>query len=255
LHHIALRHERDYIEQALSPGWRPFGRDIGKLMSTELKTRNSSIWAPRHVYFGAVLCLVLGVALGYLFRGSDASHASCATSTGRQSAQSQAQHRPTLEQMKQMADTKAKPLLAKLQSDPNNPDLLAQAGRVYESTHQFKEAAGYYEKSLALNPKDIATRNELASCLYYSGDTEGAMQQLDQSLQYDPKNPNSLFNLGMIRWQGKQDAQGAVTIWKKLLRTNPNLEPDKKSQVEKLIADATQHATNPHLAKDKPSKE
>jgi cytochrome c-type biogenesis protein CcmH/NrfG len=232
-------------------GKRPFGRDIAKVMSTEPETRNTSTWAPRHAYFGAVLCLVLGVALGYLFRGSAASHAS----SGPQAAQSQAPHRPTLEQMRQMADTKAKPLLVKLQSHPDNPELLAQVGRVYESTHQFKEAALYYEKSLAANPKDLATRNELASCLYYSGDTEGAMQQLEQSLQYDPKNPNSLFNLGMMLWQGKQDAQGAVTIWKKLLRTNPSLESDKKSQVEKLIADVTQQASNPQLPKEKFSKE
>ena len=210
-------------------------------MSTELETRNASSWEPRGAYIGAALCLLLGVALGYLFRGSEAAPTGIAsTSNGMQSAQ--APHRPTLEQMRQVADSKAKPLLAKLQSDPNNPEVLAQLGRVYEGTHQFKEAAGYYQKSLAVTPKDVATRNELASCLYYSGDTKGAMQQLEQALQYDPKNANSLFNLGMMRWQGKQDPQGAVTIWKKLLRTNPNLEAGKKSQVEKLIADATQHA-------------
>ena len=37
-------------------------------------------------------------------------------------------HTPSLEEMKQMADKKAAPLLEKLKSDPNNSDLLIQAG-------------------------------------------------------------------------------------------------------------------------------
>jgi cytochrome c-type biogenesis protein CcmH/NrfG len=69
------------------------------------------------------------------------------------------------------------------------------------------------------------------------------MKQLDQSLKDDPKNANSLFNIGMIRWQGKQDPQGAVTAWKQLLKMNPDLEAQKKAQVEKLISDANQHGS------------
>jgi len=80
----------------------------------------------------------------------------------------------------------------------------------------------------------------MASCLYYSGDVDGALSQLQQSLMYDPTNANSLFNLGVIRWHGKQDAKGAVAAWQQLLKSNPNLEANKKNQVEKLIADASQ---------------
>ena len=148
---------------------------------------------------------------------------------------------PSLEQMKQMADTKAGPLLEQLKSDPKNANLLIQVARIYESTHQFKQAADYYQQSLAINPKDVATRIELASCLYYSGDVDGAIGQLQQTLKDDPKNADSLFNLGMISWQGKNDVGGALTAWEKLLKSNPNLEPKKKAQVEKLIADAKQH--------------
>jgi len=158
---------------------------------------------------------------------------------------------PTLEQMKQMADKQAQPLLAKLQNDPKNPDLLAGVGSIYESAHQFKEAADYYEKSLAIKPEKVAVRNEMASCLYYAGDVDGALKQLAQSLKDDPKNADSLFNLGMIRWQGKNDVSGAVTAWKQLLRLNPNLEEQKKAQVQRLIADATQHDSMPQEAKNK----
>jgi len=200
----------------------------------------------------AAICLVLGVPLGYFFRGSQASPIAASAPAATQPATTaSAPQMPTLEQMKQMADKQAQPLLAKLQNDPKNPDLLAGVGSIYESAHQFKEAADYYEKSLAIKPEKVAVRNEMASCLYYAGDVDGALKQLAQSLKDDPKNADSLFNLGMIRWQGKNDVSGAVTTWKQLLKLNPNLEEQKKAQVQRLIADATQHDSMPQEAKNK----
>jgi len=76
----------------------------------------------------------------------------------------------------------------------------------------------------------------LASCLYYSGDADGALSQLNQALKYKPTDVNSLFNLGMIKYRGKNDPKGAIAAWQELLRTNPNL--DRKPDVEKLIAEA-----------------
>jgi cytochrome c-type biogenesis protein CcmH/NrfG len=76
----------------------------------------------------------------------------------------------------------------------------------------------------------------MASCLYYTGDVEGALGQLQQSLSYDSKNANALFNLGMVKWKGKNDAAGAIAAWQTLLKTNPKL--DRKPVVEKMIAEA-----------------
>jgi cytochrome c-type biogenesis protein CcmH/NrfG len=145
---------------------------------------------------------------------------------------------PSLEEMKRMADRKAAPLLEKLKTDPNNTQLLMQVARIYNATHQFKEAAVYYQRAVQADPKNVANRTELASCLYYNGDVDGAISQLQQSLHYDPKDANSLFNLGMIKWQGKQDAKGAVAIWQQLLKSNPQLDAAHKATVQKLIADA-----------------
>ena len=205
----------------------------------------------RQVYVTATICLALGVALGYLFRGSQtpAGARSSQSSTQTSPSAEAAPQVPTLDQMKQMADKQAEPLLTKLQKDGNNPDLLVNIGRVYESAHQFKEAAGYYEKALSIRTGNVAIRTEMASCLYYSGDVDGALKQLDQSLKDDPRNADSLFNLGMIRWQGKNDSQGAVDAWQRLLKLNPKLENEKKAQVQRLIADARQHTGLPQEPK------
>jgi cytochrome c-type biogenesis protein CcmH/NrfG len=206
-------------------------------------------WQAKHAYAMAVVCLLLGLLAGYLLRGSESSKTAGTPAAGTDAAGAAAaptpmgaptQQMPTLEQMKRMADKAAEPLLTKLQSDPKNAALLAQIGKVYESAHQFKEAADYYGKSLEIDPTSAANRTAMASCLYYNGDADGAIAQLEESLKSHPKDANSLFNLGMIKWKGKNDAPGAAAAWEQLLKSNPSLEADKKAQVEKLLADVRQ---------------
>lgn len=200
-------------------------------------------WKTTQVYGMAAVCLVIGLVLGYLFRGSAPVAVPASPDAPTQSAASDmagAQtHMPSLEDMKRMADKKAEPLLAKLKTDPTNSDLLNQVGTLYKATHQFKEAEGYYQRALDADPKNVAARTDLASCLFYEGDADGAIKQLEQSLSYDPKDANSLFNLGMIRLQAKNDPKGAVKVWQQLLKLNPALADEKKIAVKKLIAQAS----------------
>jgi len=212
-------------------------------MANETTTQPSggSAWEVKQVYAMAVICLLVGLVIGYLFRGSQppapAPAQLAANAKPSAPAGDMSEHMPSLEQMKQMADKKAAPLLEKLRGDPNNNDLLIQVGNIYKATHQFKEAADYYDKALQVDPKNVAIRTEMASCLYYNGDVDGAISQLQQALQYNPKDANSLFNLGMIKWQGKQDSKGALAAWQQLLKLNPQLSPDRKAKVQKMMAD------------------
>ncbi|MGD0790700.1 MAG: tetratricopeptide repeat protein [Terriglobales bacterium] len=207
--------------------------------AVELAT-GGSVWQAKQVYAMAAICLVVGLAIGYLFRGSQSPAAPAQPAANAQPfphAGGMGGKMPSLEEMKQMADKKAAPLLEKLKSDPTNSDLLIQVGKIYQATHQFREAADYYDKALHVDPKNVAIRTEMASCLYYNGDVDGAISQLQQALHYDPKDANSLFNLGMIKWQGKQDSKGAVAAWQQLLKSNPQLSADRKATVQKLMAD------------------
>jgi cytochrome c-type biogenesis protein CcmH/NrfG len=219
-------------------GWKPVESDP----MNQTETSGSQGWKSTQVYAMAVVCLIVGVVVGYLFRGSDsrraADSAPSAAVPGTDGATSNPAQMPSLDDMKRMADKQAEPLLAKLKSDPTNSDLLNQIGTLYKATHQFQEAAGYYRKAVEADPRNVAARTDLASCLYYQGDADGAIQQLQQALSYQPADANSLFNLGIIRLEGKNDPRGAVTAWQQLLQSNPGLASDKKSQVEKLIADA-----------------
>ena len=195
----------------------------------------------KYVYAMAAIFFLVGLAIGYLFPGSQFTAAPSQT-VARATAPTAAAamgnaHMPSMEEMKQMADKQAAPLLEKLKSDPNDLTLLTQVGAIYHITHQFGEAAAFYGRASQVAPTNDAVRTKLALSLYRSGDADGAIAQLNQALRYDPKDANSLFDLGMIRLQGKGDGRGAVAAWQQLLKTNPQLSPDRKATVVKLIAD------------------
>jgi len=208
--------------------------------ATAATSSESSPWT--RVYLKAAICLVVGLAVGYLLRGSRSSAssvlpaASVAKSSVRASAMGAREMPGGAGHMQQMADKQAAPLLERLKSDPNNSALLIQVGGIYHTTHQFKQAAEYYDKALQVDPKNVAIRTKLASSLFRMGDADGAIAQLNQALSYDPKDANALFDLGVVKLNGKQDSKGALAAWQRLLKSNPQLSADRKATVQKLMA-------------------
>jgi cytochrome c-type biogenesis protein CcmH/NrfG len=209
---------------------------------------SSPVWQAKTVYLMAMACLVLGVAFGYLLRGSQ-------TPTQKPLPQVSAQAQlppdlhadlngsnqpPTLEEMKHMADKVAAPALQKIKTDPKDFNALNDAGKVYRATHQFKLAASYYEKALQIQPKNAAVRTDLASCLYYEGDVDGALTQLNKALTYHPEFFGALMNAGIIKMQAKNDVAGAVSSWEKILDTDAN--PEQKKIAQDLISRAKNKA-------------
>jgi cytochrome c-type biogenesis protein CcmH/NrfG len=213
---------------------------------------SSKLWQPTQVIVMAAVCLVIGLVLGYLLRGSAPVAAPAQTGTTETAPPAAPGSAPTpaetpgghpkltLDDMKRMADAKAATLLEKLKANPKDATTLNQLGILYRATHQFKEAEGYFEKSLEIDPKNADVRTDLASCLYYTGDVDGALAQLNKVLTYDPKHAGALMNIGIIKWKAKNDVPGAVAAWEKLLKLNPDFK--QKDAVEHMIADAQQGA-------------
>ncbi|HWR15681.1 MAG TPA: tetratricopeptide repeat protein [Terriglobales bacterium] len=212
-------------------------------MTNEIETAQPSTptWQSKQVYAMAIACLVVGLVIGYFLRGSQTPVADThAQPTAQQAVNPHAGvpgmggGAPTMEQMKQMAEKTAQPIKEELKTHPKNFDALNKMGNVYRATHQFKEAAEYYTKALEVDPKNAAVRTDLATCLYYTGDVDGAVAQLEKALSYDPKFAGALYNLGMIKLKGKKDSAGAIASWQKLLKVVS--DPAQKQQIEDLIA-------------------
>jgi tetratricopeptide (TPR) repeat protein len=85
-----------------------------------------------------------------------------------------------------------------------------------------------------VKPDDASVRTDMATGYWYLGDADRAIEEFNRALSYSPNNPNTLFNLGLVKWQGKKDAAGALADWQQLLADNPNYQA--KDQVNQMIA-------------------
>lgn len=199
---------------------------------------SAAAWTSTQAYLLAALCLLLGVALGYLFRGSASpAHAQAAASTTQAPAPQQQPPAAVQAALNQAAA----PLLEAINKDPNDFDSLVKLGNVYYDGQQFGSAIQYYERALKIHPDNPDVRTDMGTAYWYTGNAEKALAAMETSLKYRPGHPQTLFNLGWVRWQGKQDPKGAVEAWQQLLKANPNYP--QRQQVEQYIAKAKEHAS------------
>jgi cytochrome c-type biogenesis protein CcmH/NrfG len=202
---------------------------------------SSAGWTSTQAYVLATICLVVGIAVGYLLRGSAGGgnqpqpSAAAAAPAGMPAMDSQ----PTPDQLKHMADKQAEPIVAQLRNSPNDPKLLAQAGNIYYDAQQYRDAIDYYERSLRADPKDVNVRTDMGTAYFYLGDADRALQEFQTALKNDPKHGQTMFNMGMVQWQGKGDVSGAIATWEKLLKTVPDYP--ERARVEEALAKAKQH--------------
>jgi cytochrome c-type biogenesis protein CcmH/NrfG len=215
-------------------------------MSTAKPTSSSAqAWTSSQAYLLAAICLFLGVALGYLFRGSASPvvAAAASTSPAAESASSQSQSQPpqiTPEQKKAMVQKAVAPLLAGLEQNPNDFDSIVKVANLYYDGQQYPDAVKFYERALKIQPQNADVITDLGTSFWYTGDADKAIAEFQTALKYQPGRPATLFNLGIVRWRGKQDPKGAVQAWEELLRRNPNFP--EKEKLQEFIQRASQHA-------------
>ena len=127
-----------------------------------------------------------------------------------------------------------------LQADPKNLRAAVELGNRLYDAGRFAEAVPHYQLAMTLNPKDIGVSTDLGTSLWNAGRTDEALAQFDRSLALDPKHPQTLFNIGIVRMNGKADALGAIDAWERLLAAHPAYP--EQARVRQLIADARVNA-------------
>ena len=201
----------------------------------------SGTWSNREAYLLAIVCLLVGAALGYFFRGSASSLPVAATQTASMPASAPPQQGsmppasgppPTVEELAAIAG----PMLVALKADPKNADNLIQLGNLYYDHRVYAESISYYKRALELRPKDVNVRTDLGTAYWYTGDAKNAVAEYEKSLAVDPQHSATLMNLGIVQLNGLHDAKRAIATWEKLLRENSNFQEAQK--VRDLIAQA-----------------
>ena len=207
------------------------------------REQNVTTWTNSQAYVLAAFCLLLGVTLGYLFRGSASQDTAAApsqnASTGAPQAMGQGQITP--EQQKAMVERAAAPLLKAVEGNPNDFESIVKLGNLYFDGQQYDQAIVYYERGLTITPNNPDVLTDLGTAYWYAGSPDKALADFQKSLKIRPNHPGTLFNTGVVKWQGKGDPAGAVAAWQELLKTNPDYP--QRQQVEEFIAKAKQHAS------------
>jgi len=208
----------------------------------------SKHWSNLQTYGFALICLLLGVTVGYLAHPPKPALASAppqipvaATNVSQ----------PTPEQLKHMQEVQLEPMIAQLQKDPANHDLLVKVGTEYFHARQFPSAVDYFGRAVKVKPTADGYV-QLAAAYYYSGAGDQSLAALNRALELDPKAATALFNLGMVKLQVKHDPKGAIDAWQLFIKDYPN--HPQRATVEKMIAQAKQQMSSPIGKKtDKPA--
>ena len=189
-------------------------------------------WSSTQAYVLAVITLLLGVAVGYLVRGS----ATTATLSQTPSAPftvpnfggAGISEQPP--RSSEFAARTVEPLLQQLQTRPDDADLLINIANSYYDGKDYAKAIEYYQKGLKIRPEEVNVRTDMATAMWYSGDADGAIKQYEQSLKFQPTHAQTLFNMGIVKWQGKKDGKGAIQVWERLLASNRSYPVGAKVQ-------------------------
>jgi tetratricopeptide (TPR) repeat protein len=197
-------------------------------------------WTKRQAMIVLAICLGAGIAGGWFIRGlrkpaGSGTVAAASVPAPTVNEKAPASPMPEPARLEEIADSQAAPLLNKLKSNRNDPELLTSVGNLYYDAQQYPSAIQFYKRALEVKPADAAVRTDMGTAYWYMGNADLAIAEFNKALDYAPSNPNTLFNRGLVRWKGKSDGAGAIADWKQLLAANPNY--DGKEKVAQMMAE------------------
>jgi hypothetical protein len=122
-----------------------------------------------------------------------------------------------------------------LQTRPNDPEALLKMGNFYYGANTAvlqtnpvlaldygRQGIRYYQRYLKISPQDNDATADFASLLFYTGQTDRAIQEVSAVLARDPNHLNANYNLGIFYGQGRQDYAAAIAQMKKVITLTQN---------------------------------
>lgn len=111
---------------------------------------------------------------------------------------------------------------ARLEKNPKDLEALISLGNANMMISRLAAAQDMYARALAINPKDLDVRTNLAIAYKYGGRPEEAFTELQKNLEMDPRHDPSLYNLGFLYYYDKKDLRKAREIWSRWIELYPN---------------------------------
>jgi cytochrome c-type biogenesis protein CcmH/NrfG len=126
-----------------------------------------------------------------------------------------------------------KELEDKVKANPKDIPSLTELGNMQADQQNFPEAAKWFKQAVAADSKNIDLRNFLGEALFQANSIDESLAVFRETLTISPNHPEALFDYGYVLLQGKNDTEGAIASWEKLVKTNPNF--DQLDRVKQLI--------------------
>lgn len=123
--------------------------------------------------------------------------------------------------------------------NPRDAAVRAEIGNAYFDAERYPEAITWYEAALGLDGKNVDVSTDLGVSYYYANQADRALAQFERSLQMSPKHTKTMLNIGVVRAFGKQDLNGAATIWQQVVEIAPE---SAEGRAAKRMIDAVRSA-------------
>ncbi len=198
-------------------------------MPRPIKTQSTRLAKPAkhssHIVFAGVIGLAVGLVAGYYFGERSAQ--------SEVSPQSQTQNQMPLGNPSAYLQEEAA-LKSTLVLNPRDLNTLTQLGNLYYDHGQFQEAIEYYGRALDINPQNPNIRTDRGTSYWNIGQPDAAIAEFKKSLDVDPSHAQTLYNLGIVYLNGKNNHEEARKAWERLLATNPSYP--ERAKVERQLA-------------------
>jgi hypothetical protein len=118
---------------------------------------------------------------------------------------------------------------------PKDPEAALKLANYLYDQHQYGKSIEWYQRVLALDPKNVNARTDMGTAYFYTGHPRDALEQYQQSLKVDPRHEATLLNMIVVNLDGTHDLAAAQAAWERLRKVNPN-NPQLESLKERLDA-------------------
>lgn len=163
-------------------------------------------------------------------------------------------HRVLGQVLSESGDTEAaiNALIDALRWDPRNGYALIMTGNIYaRAKNDIAAANKFYDQALAVNPKDFIAINNIGGNLMQLGRAQEAERYFEIAHEIQPRYPNVLYALAMIRQQ-RRDYNAAFDFALQALRNASPGDPIRKASLALVMQTAKQQmeTTNTYALAD-----
>lgn len=142
--------------------------------------------------------------------------------TTRSAAPAAAEAESAQNQTPPLDESQAAALKESAERNPKDTASRIQLANLYFDHDRYVEAARWYQDALQLEPRNVNVSTDLGITYYYMNKPDMALAQFERSLSLDPGHTKTLLNIGVVRAFGKQDLDGAARAWQRVIEIAPS---------------------------------